>query len=92
MTEHKPLKAELFTDKEHIARASVHMTMFQLSKLNLKQVIEVALIKQRGTPIDVRNPMVRNHRPVADVIIVDEKQNAVRVMVDLLSGKAQIKK
>lgn len=39
------LKAEVFTDKEHIARATVHMTHFQLSKLSLKNVIRLALAR-----------------------------------------------
>lgn len=86
------LKPEVFTDKEHIARASVHMTMFQLSKLTLKQVIEIAVTKVHGIPIDVRNPMVRDRKPVADVIIVDGNQNVTTVTVDLLSGKTSIKK
>lgn len=82
---------EVFKDKEHIARASVHMTLFQLSPFNLKQVVERALKKVAGTPIDVRNPMVRNHRPVADVVIVDSYQDVFMVTVDLLTGKARVR-
>lgn len=82
-------KLEVFTDKEHISRATVHMTLFQLSKMNLKQVIQQALKAKKGTPIDVRNPMVRNHRPVAEVVIVDQNKKAVTVSVDLLSGESQ---
>ena len=88
-TPFKP-EIEVFSDKEHLARASVHMTLFQLSKLTLKQVIESALRVKCGTPIDVRNPMVRNRRPVADVIIVDEDNRDFTVSVDLLSGKAKL--
>lgn len=84
------LKAEVFTDKEHIARASVHMTLFQLSKMTLRQVIERAQSQQYGEAIDVRNPVVRNRRPVADVVIVDEKNKPVTVTVDLLSGETAI--
>lgn len=86
------LTAEVFADREHIARATVHMTLFQLSKLSLKEVIERALNEQCGTPIDVRNPIVRNHRPVADVIIVDEYQSVFTVTVDLLNGKTSVQK
>ena len=87
------LKAEVFTDKEHIARATVHMTLFQLSKMSLKDVIRLALIRQNGIVIDVRNPMVRNQRQVADVILVDDDgDDAYTVTVDLLNGKTAVKK
>jgi hypothetical protein len=33
------LKTEVFTDKEHIAVASSHLTLLQLSKMSLRQVI-----------------------------------------------------
>ena len=77
---------EVFTDKEHLTRASVHMTLFQLSPYSLKQIVGFALKKVPGTPIDVRNPMVRNRRAVADVIIADAKEEAHSVTVDLLTG------
>ena len=85
---------EIFSDKEHLTRAAVHMTLFQQSKLTLKQVIQRALCQVNGTPIDVRNPMIRNRRPVADVIIATEDRNgnqdSATVTVDLLSGRAKI--
>lgn len=86
------LKVEVFADKEHIARASVHMTLFQLSHLNLKEVLQLALKHQPGAVIDVRNPMVRNKRPVADVVIAGSNQRAVTVTVDLLNGKTKVQK
>ena len=87
------LVPEVFTDKEHIARAAVHMTLFQLSKLSLKQTIEVALKNTSGNPIDIRNPMVRGKRPVADVIIYKATEDSFySVTVDLLSGKSTAKK
>jgi hypothetical protein len=85
---------EVFTDKEHIARASVHLTLFQLSPLSLKDVIKAALKKVSGTPIDVRNPMVLNKRPVAEVIIHDDsgdEDDFYSVTVDLLNGKIESK-
>jgi hypothetical protein len=88
-----PLKyvAEVFTDKEHIARASVHMTLFQLSPFSLKRVVEIAEHKGSGTALDVRNPMIRNKRPLADVIVMDEYGSFWCVTVDLLSGKVDLK-
>ena len=81
---------EVFTDKEHIARASVHMTLFQLSPYSLKEIILFALKKVPGTPIDVRNPRIRNRRAVADVVIADAKEEAYTVTVDLLTGCADL--
>src|SRR6266436_3155882 len=53
-------KTEIFADKEHIARASVHLTLMQMSKLSLTEIIQEALEQQPGTPYSVVNPMVRN--------------------------------
>ena len=82
--------AEVFRDKEHIARASVHMTLFQLSRHSLRQVIERALARQPGTPIDVRNPMVKNRRAVADVVIVDSYSTVRTVTVDIVTGQTRL--
>ena len=82
--------AEVFEDKEHIARASDHMTLLQLSKYSLRQLVERALARKPGTPIDIRNPMVRNHRPVADVVIVDSSGKAHTVTVNVLTGRARL--
>lgn len=81
------LKTEIFADKEHIARSSVHMTLFQISKLSLKEVILRAQQFANGVAIDVKNPKVLNKRPVAEVVVVNEKQDFSIVMIDLLSGK-----
>lgn len=82
--------AEVFQDKEHIVRATVHMTLFQLSKHSLREVVERALSLKPGTPIDVRNPMVRNHRAVADVVIVDSYGQVYTVTVDVLTGQTRL--
>ena len=83
-------KPEEFADKEHIARASVHMTLFQLSKFTLKQVIQKSLWRVSGQPIDVRNPMMRNKRPVADVVIAGKNGENYLVTVDLLNGRTRV--
>jgi hypothetical protein len=79
-------KSVVFTDKEHIARATVHMTLFQLSRYSLKQAILAAVKYRPGTPIDVRNPMVRGKRAVADIVIAGTDGNAYSVTVDLLGN------
>jgi hypothetical protein len=84
------LQVKVFADKEHIARSAVHMTLFQLSGHTLREVVERALMVKSGTPIDVRNPVVRNYRPVADVIIIDSYNQAQTVTIDLMDGETQV--
>ena len=43
--------------------------------------VEPALHVQPGTPMDVRNPMLRGGHAVADVVIIDKQQNVVMVTV-----------
>ena len=76
-------KAVVFTDKEHIARASVHMTLMQLSGQSLQDVINEALKRQPGLVFSVSNPMVRNHEAVADVSILTSKNKVVVVAIEL---------
>ena len=79
-------KVEVFTDKEHIARASVHQTLMQLSSLGLADVIRTALKKEKGFAYSVKNPMVRNHKAVADVSILKDDGSVAVVTIDLMSG------
>jgi len=80
---------EIFEDKVHIARSAVHMTMFQLSKLSLRDVLHKANAVQPGTPIDVRNPRVIKGRPVADVVLALSNGKSATVRVDLTTGQAR---
>jgi hypothetical protein len=77
-------QAEIFTDKEHIARASSHLTLMQLSNMTLTEVIAKALRIQPGIAFSVKNPQVRNHRAVADVSIVDQDGDVEVVTIDLM--------
>ncbi|MGZ3652831.1 MAG: hypothetical protein ACXVB9_21815 [Bdellovibrionota bacterium] len=80
--------AEVFKDKEHIARASVHLTLMQLSKLSLVQIIQVAqrAVDSDDVPYSVANPQVRNGLPVADVFFADDGQSR-KVTVNMLTGQ-----
>lgn len=80
---------QIFTDKTHIARASSHLTLIQLSKISLKEVIRVATAENHGVAIDVRNPLVRNHLPIADVIVALPNGKATTVSVNLTTGKIE---
>ena len=76
-------KVEIFSDKEHIARASTHLTLMQLSILNLKQIIQKASKLQAGFVFSVNNPTVRNHKAVADVEILKDNGEVSTVTIDL---------
>jgi hypothetical protein len=79
--------AEVFADKQHIARASVHLAVRQMSVLSLSEIIEEALEVQAGTPYSVANPMIRNGEPVADVFIADKNGKSVKVTVNVRTGE-----
>ena len=79
-------EAEVFTDKAHIARASVHQAIRQLSKLTLSEIIEQALKVQPGSAYSVKNPMIRNGKAVADVSIADRKGHSVQVTINVQTG------
>ena len=80
-------KMEIFTDKAHIARARVHLTVRQMSKLTMSQIIKTAMKAQVGAPYSVANPMIRNREPVADVHLADQNGNAVNVTVNVRTGQ-----
>ena len=83
--------AEVFADKEHIARASTHLAILQLSEMSLTQIIKEAMEEQEGTPYSVANPMIRDHRAVADVFILNKQGKSVRVSVDVQNCDAQVR-
>src|SRR5829696_718917 len=61
-------EVEVFEDKPYIARSAMHLTVLQLTKLTLEDVVERASSQQRGTVYSVI-PAVRNGRSVFDVLV-----------------------
>lgn len=80
-------KAEVFSDKEHISRASTHLTLKQLSRYSLSEIVDIALSAQNGTAYSVKNPRILNHKAVAEVLILTSKGNTESISVDMLTGK-----
>jgi hypothetical protein len=80
-------QSEVFKDKEHIARASVHLTLMQMSKLNLSQIIQTATKGANGVAYSVANPEVRNGEPVADVFFLDKHEDSVKITVNMRTGQ-----
>lgn len=80
-------QAEVFSDREHIARASTHLTLMQLSRRSLMDMIALALSKEPGMAYSVKNPSVKDHRAVADVSILTSYGDIETVSVDMMTGK-----
>ena len=68
--EWKP-NVEVFKDVPHVSRSSEQLTLMALGKASLADVIERASKAQTGTVFSA-TPMIRNHRPVAEVLIADQ--------------------
>ena len=78
-------KKEVFTDKEHIARASMHLTLMRLGDLWLGDVIKMAQARQSGFVYSA-NPAVRSGRPIVDVLVATPDNKSVHLIVDILNG------
>ena len=78
-------KKEVFQDKEHIARAAMHLTLMQLTSLGLMDAIEKAAARQPGTVYSVA-PAIRDGKPVFDVLVATSDDNSASLTLDLLTG------
>jgi hypothetical protein len=61
---------EVFKDVEHVARSSEQLTLMALGKASLADIVARVQEKQPGTVFSV-TPIIRNHRPVAEVLVAD---------------------
>jgi uncharacterized membrane protein YkoI len=82
-------KTEIFEDKEHLARSAMQLTLLQLSKLSLADVIKKASAGQKGTVYSAI-PAVNNGKPVVVVLFATPDGKTTRVDVDLQTGKAAL--
>ena len=64
-------KVEVFKDVKHVARSSEQLTLMALGKSSLADIIERVQKTQSGTVFSV-TPIIRNHKPVAEVLIADK--------------------
>ena len=79
-------ETEVFEDKPHIARSAMQLTLMQISKLSLVDVIKKAEATQKGTVYSA-NPAVRNGNAVVDVLVATPDNKSVHLTVDLRNGK-----
>jgi hypothetical protein len=80
-------KIEVFSDKEHIARASTHLTLRQLSKFSLAELIDVAQTIKSGVVYSIKNPIVKNKTAVAEVLILMKDGRTELVNIDMFTAK-----
>lgn len=83
-------KKEVFEDKDHIARAAMHLTLMQLTKLALADAVQKATAHQPGTVYSV-TPAIRDGKPVFDVLVATPDHKSIPVILDLHSGEASKK-
>src|SRR2546426_8392921 len=62
---------EVFKDVPHVARSSQQLTLMALGKSSLANIIARARKTQSGTGFSV-TPVIRNHKPVAEVLVGDK--------------------
>jgi uncharacterized membrane protein YkoI len=80
-------EAEVFEDKKHLTRSAMQLTLVQLSKLSLAEVIKKAEAAQPGTVYSI-TPAVKDGSPVFDVLVATAEGKRVHLSVDGKTGKA----
>ena len=80
-------EVEVFEDKKHLTRSAMQLTLVQLSKLTLAEVIKKAEAAQPGTVYSVI-PSVKDGNPVFDVLVGTAEGKSVHLSVDGKTGKA----
>lgn len=74
--------AEVFEDKEHIARSAMQLTLLQLTRMSLADVVKKAESQQPGTVYSAI-PAVQRGRPVVEVLVATRDGQTKHVMIDL---------
>jgi len=78
-------ETEVFEDKKHLTRSAMQLTLVQLSKLTLTDVIKKAEAAQPGTVYSVI-PSVRDGNPVFDVLVATTEGKSVHLAIDGKTG------
>src|SRR5438132_11101892 len=63
-------KVEVFKDVPHVARSSEQLTLMALGRKSLVDTIAQVEKTQSGTVFSV-TPIIRNHKPVVEVLVAD---------------------
>lgn len=78
-------EAEVFADKEHLTRSAAQLTLIQLSKLSLVDVIKKVESTQSGIVYSI-SPAVKSGAPVFVVKVATEAGKSAEVTVNAESG------
>lgn len=75
-------ETEVFEDKEHLTRSAMQLTLMQLSKLSLADIVTKAAASQTGTPYSAI-PAVHDGKPVVVVLFAMPNGKTAAVNVEL---------
>jgi hypothetical protein len=75
-------ETEVFADKEHLTRSATQLTLMQLTKASLADLVTQASAGKSGTPYSA-TPEVKNGKPVVVVMIATPDGKTQAVNVDL---------
>jgi hypothetical protein len=75
-------EVEVFEDKAHIARSAMHLTLLQLSRQSLADIVAKAEQQQSGTAYSAI-PSVQQGRPAVDVLVATKDGQSKHVTIDL---------
>jgi|SRR5262245_3213526 len=76
---------EVFEDKEHLTRSAMQLTLMELSKLKLADIVKRASANHQGTPYSAI-PAIVGGKPVVVVLVATPDGRTVAANVDLLTG------
>jgi hypothetical protein len=79
-------KLEVFEDKPHIARAAVHLTILQLTKMTLSDLIQKAASMQKGTVYSAI-PAVKGQKAAVDFLIGTPDGKSIPLTLDAQTGQ-----
>jgi hypothetical protein len=75
-------ETEVFGDKEHLTRSAMHLTLMQLSKMSLADIVAKAASGQAGTPYSAI-PAIKDGKAVVVVLFASPEGKTSTVNVDL---------
>src|SRR5215216_445774 len=78
-------KLEIFEDKPHIARSAMHLTVMQLTKMTLSDLIQKAASMQKGTVYSAI-PTVKNQKAAVEFLIGTPDGKSTSVTLDVQTG------
>jgi hypothetical protein len=79
---------EVFADKPHIARASMHLTVMQQSKLGLAELVQKVAAKQQGTIYSIV-PAIKNDKPAFKLLVLAAPGKTTESWIDVAGNRIE---